>query len=141
MKVGIWVNKGNRDVYVAKGSDAKALTFGSDVKISGYVNATNNNVAEDSPLYGYMLYQKDIATKGTEGTDAYVIAAGNRPVWVYLTFSATAGETYYIFNKILRLVSVALSSHLRVVIPMASSTSMPQLLPRSLFATIWLASR
>lgn len=34
-----------------------------------------------------------------EGTDAYVIAAGNRPVWVYLTFSAAAGETYYIFNK------------------------------------------
>ena len=28
-----------------------------------------------------------------------MIAAGNRPVWVYLTFSATAGETYYIFNK------------------------------------------
>lgn len=99
LKVGIWANKGNRDVYVAKGSDAKALAFGSDVKISGYVQATNNDVAEDSPLYGYMLYQKEIATKGTEGTDAYVIAAGNRPVWVYLTFSATAGETYYIFNK------------------------------------------
>lgn len=109
------------------------------MKISGYVQATNNDVAEDSPLYGYMLYQKEIATKGTEGTDAYVIAAGNRPVWVYLTFSATAGETYYIFNKILRLVSVALSSHL--VKPVASSTSMPQLLPRSLFAIIWLASR
>ena len=69
------------------------------MKISGYVQATNNDVAEDSPLYGYMLYQEEIATKGTEGSDAYVIAAGNRPVWVYLTFSATAGETYYIFNK------------------------------------------
>ena len=69
------------------------------MKISGYVQATNNDVAEDSPLYGCMLYQKEIATKGTEGTDAYVIAAGTRPVWVYLSFSATAGETYYIFNK------------------------------------------
>ena len=39
----------------------------------------------------------------------------------------------------LRLEGEALSSHL--VKPMASSTSMPQLLPRSLFAIIWLASR
>ena len=99
LKVGIWVNKGSREAYVAKQSDAKALAFGSDVKISGYVQATNNDVAEDSPLYGYMLNQSDIATKGTKGGDAYVIAAGNRPVWVYLTFAAAANETYYIFNK------------------------------------------
>ena len=99
LKVGVWINKGNRDVYVVKGSDAKALALGSDVKVSGYVQATNNDVAEDSPLYGYMLYQEDIATKGTEGSDAYVIGAGNRPVWVYLTFNAAANETYYVFNK------------------------------------------
>ena len=99
MKVSVWVNKGNRDLYIAKASDAKALAFGTDIKASGYVQATNNDVAEGDPLFGYELYQENIAMKGTEGTDAYILGAGNRPVWAYLTFSAAAGETYYIFNK------------------------------------------
>lgn len=99
MKVAVWVNKGNRDTYVVKGSDAKALVYGTDVTASGYVQATNNDVAEGDPLYGYMLYQEQISMKGTEGTDAFVIGAGNRPAWAYLNFTATAGETYYIFCK------------------------------------------
>lgn len=92
MKVAAWVNKGSRDIYVAKASDAKALQFGTDITVSGYVNGQNN----DS---GYPLYQESIAMKGTEGADAYVIGAGNQAVWVYLTFKATANETYYVFNK------------------------------------------
>ncbi len=96
----VWVNKGGRATYIAKKSDAKALAFGTDIKVSGYVQATNNDdVAEDSPLYGYMKYQENIAMKGTEGTDAYVIGAGSRPVWVGLTFKAEANETYYVFNS------------------------------------------
>ena len=67
--------------------------------MSGYINGTNWDVADDSPLKGYPMYQESIATKGTEGTDAYVIGAGNQACWVYLTFNATANETYYIFNK------------------------------------------
>jgi len=100
MKVAVWVNKGSRDTYVVKASDKNALAFGTDVKASGYVQATNNETTDtESPLYGYMKYQEEIAMKGTEGTDAYVIGAGNRPVWAYLTFTAAANETYYIFNK------------------------------------------
>ena len=99
LKAMVWVNKGNRDLYVAKASDAKALQFGTDITASGYVQATNNNVAEGSPLYGYMLYQENIATKGDTGNDAYIIGEGNRPVWAYLTFDAAANETYYIFCK------------------------------------------
>ena len=99
MKVGVWVNKGNRAIFVAKASDAKALAFGTDVTISGYVNGTNNDVAEDSPLFGFPLMQDNVATKGTEGDDAYVIGAGNQACWAYLTFSAKANETYYVFNK------------------------------------------
>lgn len=99
MKVGVWINKGNREIFVAKGSDAKALAMGTDVIVSGYVQATNNDVAEDSPLYGYMLYQENIAMKGAEGMDAYIVGAGNRPAWVYLTWNAKANETYYVFNK------------------------------------------
>ena len=95
----VWVNKGSRETYVAKKSDAKALAFGTDIKVSGYVQATNNDVAEDSPLYGYMKYQEEVAMKGTEGADAYVIGNGSRPAWVGLTFKAEANETYYVFNK------------------------------------------
>lgn len=99
LKVAVWVNKGNREIYVVKGSDAKALAFGTDVKVSGYINGQNNDVAEDSPLYGYMRLQEDIATKGTEGAEAYIIGAGNQAFWGYLTFAVTANETYYVFNK------------------------------------------
>ena len=80
----------NRIVWCAQASTEFA---------SGYINGQNNDVADDSPLKGYPKYQENIATKGTEGSDAYVIGAGNQPVWVYLTFIAKANETYYIFNK------------------------------------------
>ena len=98
MRVAVWINKGNRDVYIAKESDCKALSFGTEVIVSGYINGQNNDVEEGNPLKGYPLYQENIATKGTEGSDAYVIGAG-KAVWVYLTFIAKANETYYIFNK------------------------------------------
>lgn len=103
MKVAVWINKGSREIYVVKASDAKALAFGSEVIASGYINGQNNNAdndtPEDSPLFGYPKYQEDIATKGTEGGDAYVVGAGNQAAWVYLTFNAVADETYYVFNK------------------------------------------
>lgn len=97
--VAVWVNKGSRETYIAKKSDNKALAFGTDIVAAGYVQATNNKVDESSPLSGYMKYQDKIAMKGTDGADAYVIGAGNRPVWAYLGFKADANETYYIFNN------------------------------------------
>ena len=101
MKVAVWINKGGRDIYVVKASDAKALALGTDVKISGYINGQNWNdeITANENLLGYPRLQEDIATKGTEGADAYVVGAGNQPAWVYLTFEAAANETYYIFNK------------------------------------------
>lgn len=99
LKVGIWINKGNRDVYVVKESDKKALALGTEVKASGYINGQNNDVADDSPLKGYPMLQDEISAKGNTGNDAYIVGPGNQAAWVYLTFSATAGETYYIFNK------------------------------------------
>lgn len=95
----VWVNKGSRDVYIAKQSDAKALAFGTDITVSGYINGQNNDVEDGSPLKGYMKYQEEISMKGTEGADAYVIGAGTQPVWAGLTFKAEAKETYYVFAK------------------------------------------
>ena len=100
MKVAAWINKGNRDVYVVKASDAKALPFGTDCKVSGYINGQNWEVESDeSPLKGYMMYQEELPLKGTEGTDAFVVGAGNQASFVYFTFNAVANETYYIFCK------------------------------------------
>ena len=103
MKVNVWINKGSRDIYVVKASDLKALALGTDVIASGYINGQNNDAnnetPEDSPLFGYPRFQDNIATKGTDGSDAYVVGAGNQASWVYLTFNAAANETYYVFNK------------------------------------------
>lgn len=98
IKVTVWINKG-RDVYIVKASDAKALALGTEVTVSGYINGQNNEVEEGSPLQGYPKMQENIATKGTEGTDAYVVGPGNQAFWGYLTFTAEANETYYVFNK------------------------------------------
>lgn len=102
MKVAVWINKGSRDIYVVKKSDAKALALGTEVIASGYVNGANWDIPEedvDNPLKGYPTFQENIEPKGTEGDDAYVVGAGNQASWVYLTFNAVAGETYYVFNK------------------------------------------
>ncbi|MGN0221924.1 MAG: hypothetical protein ACI4BA_07380 [Prevotella sp.] len=100
LKVAAWINKGNRDVYVAKASDAKALVYGTECKVSGYINGQNWEIESDeNPLKGYPELQEELPTKGEEGTDAFVIGAGNQAAWVYFTFAATAGETYYIFCK------------------------------------------
>ena len=103
MKVNVWINKGSRDIYVVKASDLKALALGTDVIASGYINGQNNDAnnetPEDSPLFGYPRFQDNIAPKDSEGSDAYVVGAGNQAAWVYLTFDAAANETYYVFNK------------------------------------------
>ncbi len=101
MTVAAWINKGNREIYVTKASDCKALSFGTDVIASGYVNGTNwsvdeGEITEDSPLYGYPKYQDPLEMNAE---NEYVIGAGNQAAWVYLTFSAEANETYYVFNK------------------------------------------
>ncbi len=110
IKVAVWVNKGNRDVYVAKASDAKALSYGSEATISGYVNGQKDES-------GNMLYMEEVKTKNQiieennanlgEGetpteiqpSDYYTVWDGNQAAWIYITFNATAGETYYVLNK------------------------------------------
>ena len=105
MTVACWINKGSRDVYVVPASNAVALKLGSDVLVHGFINGQNwktpegDDLPEGDPYRGYPMYQDNISTKGTEGTDAFVVGAGNQASWVYLTWKAVAKETYYIFNK------------------------------------------
>lgn len=99
LKVGAWINKGSRDIYVVKASDAKALALGTEVIASGYINGQNNDEEAGENLQGYPRFQDNIAPKGTEGEAAYVVGAGTQVCWIYLTFEAEANETYYVFNK------------------------------------------
>ncbi len=103
MTVAVWVNKGNREFYIVKKSDATALSLLNDVTVSGYVNGTNwSDLEEGDPRTGYPAFQDTVAIKeGTEEEpETYVITAnGNQACWVYVTFSVVANETYYIFNK------------------------------------------
>lgn len=39
MRVAVWINKGSRDVYIAKASDCKALSFGTEAIASGYARS------------------------------------------------------------------------------------------------------
>ncbi len=115
MTVGIWVNKGTRDVYVVKASDAKALAFGTDVKISGYLNGQNNEDGTAKYFEEVMtLAQAKQAFNDTctvedkkqtiAATDSYVVNSqfpygANQASFVYFTWDSAAGETYYVFNK------------------------------------------
>lgn len=100
MKISAWVNKGYREIFIVKESGMKALSFGTDIKISGYITDQNNDVEEGSPLYGYMKYQDPLPMKGTEGNDPYIIeGTKDFTAFVYLTFNVTADETYFVFNK------------------------------------------
>ncbi len=81
----IYVLKGNRDVYVVKASDAKALRVGQEITANGYINNTKTVMEEN-------------ATKGEEGTDAFVLGGGQN-FWGTLSWNAVKGETYYVFCK------------------------------------------
>ena len=68
MKVNVWINKGSRDVYVVKGSDAKALALGTEVIAAGYVNGANNDVADDSPSKATPCFRKTSLLRAQKAT-------------------------------------------------------------------------
>ncbi|MCD8290926.1 MAG: hypothetical protein LUC91_05430 [Prevotella sp.] len=104
MTVAVWINKGNREVYVTKASDAVALSEAKgELSVAGYINGTTWNEDEDADcpagFNGYLKYQESISTLDEDGNDTYIVGEGNQTAFVYITFAAEAGETYYIFNK------------------------------------------
>ena len=111
-KVGLWVNKGSRDLYVCDNIDYKAKAYGTDVKVCGYINGTTwkEDETADEELIGYMKFQDEIKTKAQIALDEdptatpaagdyFVIGKGNQASWVWLTFEGKTDVTYYIFNK------------------------------------------
>lgn len=110
IKMGAWVNKGNRDTYVVDGTTALPIAY----KVEGYINGQNHKIlpegATDSVSVKKYLSTEEIDSihvaanvKPDETTGElvdsrpYVIGAGNQPFFGYITFEVEAGKTYYAF--------------------------------------------
>lgn len=105
----VWINKGSRAVYVVPASTKVALTP-DKITVSGYVNGQNN--AESKKLYfepNTNLTYDAVETNGVtkyyvmhhQWDEAHTTDSGQKAgqaTFVYLTWEATAGETYFIFN-------------------------------------------
>ncbi len=98
-KVGIWSNKGNRNTYVVDESTSLPITYSAE----GYINGQN----EGTPSVKKYLSATEVkaihdAAKldAVTGIDSapYVIGAGNQPFWGYITFTAEAGKSYWLFQ-------------------------------------------
>lgn len=106
IKIGTWVNKGNRKTYVVDAATALPVAY----KAEGYINGQNHKIlpegATDSVSVKKYLSTEEIdsihkanCTDATTGEDTkpYVIGAGNQPFFGYITFEMEAGKTYYVF--------------------------------------------
>ena len=109
IKIGVWVNKGNRKFYVVDGTTALPIK----PKYEGYINGqddkqdldgdgefeTNNGkkyLSHEEIQAIHDAAKVDAATG--EDTAPYIIGAGNQAFWGYVTFNMEAGKTYYVFN-------------------------------------------
>lgn len=106
IKIGTWVNKGNRKTYVVDAATALPVAYLAE----GYINGQNHKIlpegATDSVSVKKYLTTAEIdsihkanCTDATTGEDTkpYVIGAGNQPFFGYITFEMEAGKTYYVF--------------------------------------------
>lgn len=109
IKIGVWVNKGNRKFYVVDGTTSLPIK----PKYEGYINGqddkqdldgdgefeTNNGkkYLSHEEIQAIHDAAKIDATTG-EDTAPYIIGAGNQAFWGYVIFNMEAGKTYYVFN-------------------------------------------
>lgn len=90
--LGVWINKGNRKLFVVDKETQKALTPNVDYTLGGYENGVNK---ED----GSKEYNMSIPTKGTEGDDLYIWGnkGGSQAIWGWLQIPMKANQTYMVF--------------------------------------------
>lgn len=107
IKIGVWINKGNRKFYVVDGTTALPIQF----KAEGYINGQNHKIlpegATDSVSVKKYLSSEEIDSihkaakvnaETGEDTAPYIVGAGNQPFFGYIIFEMEAGKTYYVFN-------------------------------------------
>jgi hypothetical protein len=96
MKVGVWINKGNRNTYVVEESSKLPVAYSAE----GYINGQNENGVKKYLSSAQVdSIHKAAKVDATTGVDSapYIIGAGNQPFWGYLIFTAEAGKSYWIF--------------------------------------------
>ena len=107
IKIGVWINKGNRKFFVVDGTTALPIQF----KAEGYINGQNHKIlpegATDSVSVKKYLSSEEIDSihkaakvnaETGEDTAPYIVGAGNQPFFGYVIFEMEAGKTYYVFN-------------------------------------------
>lgn len=101
MKVGVWINKGNRNMFIVEESSKLPIAY----KAEGYINGQNTTDATGTSVKKYLTpdqvdsIHKAAKVNATTGVDTapYVVGAGNQNFWGYLTFNTEAGKTYWVF--------------------------------------------
>jgi len=123
-KIGIWANKGNRKTFIVDESTMKAIEFNAEGYVNGqnesYIDADGNTASRKRYLTAEQIdsihntaMNAEITKIDTTVTDetekatkieavkakyANVIGQGNQASWLYLTFNAEAGKSYWLFQ-------------------------------------------
>lgn len=92
LKIGVWINKGSRKLFVVDKATGLALKPNVDYTLDGYENGVNDDE-------GKKAYTVGIPTKATEGEDLYIwgAKAGGQAIWGYLNIPVKAGKEYMVF--------------------------------------------
>lgn len=123
LKVLVWVNKGNRQTVVVKGSTGVPGVMGTDYTLSGYINGmkvkeadgkTNAKNKDGQEMMRLLNNEEIMAIHNNDFTNPwadtekytdadrakwnYVIAGGNQAFWGWITLNVEQGEVYYIFQ-------------------------------------------
>ena len=95
LKMGVWMNKGNRRLFVVPSDTKQAI----DYEVEGYITGQNETYTKEDGTEGSRKKYLTNDEIRALGTDPYVMGAGNQPFWGYVTVGLEAGKDYYIFSQ------------------------------------------
>ncbi len=95
LKMGVWMNKGNRRLFVVPSDTKQAI----DYEVEGYINGQNETYTKEDGTEGSRKKYLTNDEIRALGTDPYVMGAGNNTSWVYVIVDLEAGKDYYVFSQ------------------------------------------
>ena len=95
LKMGVWMNKGNRRLFVVPSDTKQAISY----QVEGYINGQNETYTKEDGTEGSRKKYLTNDEIRALGSDPYVMGAGNQPFWGYVTVGLEAGKDYYIFSQ------------------------------------------
>jgi hypothetical protein len=87
LKIGVWVNKGNRETLLVEESSKLPIDYTAE----GYINGQNN---EDGTMK--FFNNDDLLALQNPANSKYIIAGGNQHFWGWITANVEANKTYYL---------------------------------------------